>query len=228
MKKIFLVFGVIFSLIGCADSDDTVTPEKCPITADNFTFKQLGVNKYQIILKDESKRQYVANSSWAVSYYDSVFYKYHRPSIENFAEPIIEYLTQLDTKKLRFEYRSNGCGDMILKPTPLKPNKYCDNISIDYRQRVYYNDTTGFRVIFNDRNQLDKKLKYALIFKDNKTIDNYTFDALPNSVAYDSMLFHTPYDEIEYLKEPDTTIFSDIIIDYPDGSQCRKELFFKR
>ena len=67
LKLLFLLFGVIFVVVGCSDESgsngDGVT-ETCPITSADFTYERVKQNQYKIKLNDESKRQYAGSIRW--------------------------------------------------------------------------------------------------------------------------------------------------------------------
>lgn len=76
MKRLlFLLFGALFALAGCADESGTNggNTETCPITSADFSYEEIAVNKYKLTLNDETKRQYVGGARWAL-YDDNVAY----------------------------------------------------------------------------------------------------------------------------------------------------------
>lgn len=225
MKKLFLIFGALFALAGCADesgSNGGVT-ETCPISSADFSYNEIAVNKYEIILNDENKRQYAGNGRWTVWNDYNVIY-----DRTNGDEPIFTFMSPLNKKEIAFYYNNIKCGDnVVLKPTPVNPNPDCNNIIIDYQQRVNFAEPeSSFYVQFQDINQIDNNLKYSIKFTDNKTLERE-----PETIYDNSIVFRAMYSEIEHLRSyiggSYGEIFADLLIDYADGSQCIKELYFE-
>ena len=225
MKKLlFLLFGALFALAGCADESGTNggNTETCPITSADFSYEEIAVNKYKLTLINKNKRQYFGGARWAL-YNDNVAY-----DKTNNVETTITFFEPDNKKELIFYYNNNQCGDtVILKPTPANLNSNCDNILINYLQQVNYANPSSFYVQFKDINQLDNNLKYTIKFTDNKTLERE-----PETVYNSSIVFRAMYSEIEhlisYFPSGNGGIFADLIIDYPDGSQCIKEIFFDK
>lgn len=94
-------------------------------------------------------------------------------------------------------------------------------------QQVNYANPSSFYVQFKDINQLDNNLKYSIKFTDNKTLERE-----PDTIFNDSIVFRAMYSEIEhlisYFPHGNGGIFADFIIDYSDGTQCIKEIFFDK
>ena len=70
MKRLFLIFGALFAIAGCADESGTngVNTETCPITSADFSYERIPQDSYEmqykIKLDNESKRQYENNVKW--------------------------------------------------------------------------------------------------------------------------------------------------------------------
>ena len=224
MKKLlFLLFGALFALAGCADESGTNggNTETCPITSADFSYERVAQNKYKMKLIDESKRQYAGSARWAL-YNDNVMYDKN-----NIIEATITFLEPLNKKELVFYHNDKKCGDNII----LKPSPSCDNITINYWQKVSYGSmqfpddvpVSNFYVQFHDINQLDNNLTYTIKFTDNQTLER-----VPDTISNNSIVFRTKRDNIAHLRQSIVDgIYADLIIDYPNGSQCVKEVFFK-
>jgi len=224
MKKLlFLLFGALFALAGCADESGTNggNTETCPITSADFSYERIAQNKYKMKLIDESKRQYTGGARWALNN-DNVMYDKN-----NIIEATITFIEPVGKKELVFYYNDKKCGDYVI----LKPSPSCDNMTINYLQRVSYGSiqfpgdvpVSNFYVQFQDINQLDDNLTYTIKFTDNQTLER-----VPDTIYDNSIVFRTLYANVEHLRQSIVDgIYADLIIDYTDGSQCVKEIFFK-
>ena len=224
MKKLlFLLFCALFALAGCADESGTNggNTEICPISSADFSYERVVQNQYQMKLDNESKRQYAGGVRWEAFNTGNMFGEINTTKLE----PLLEYNNYRVTypKEITFYYNNNQCGEtIILKPKSTNPN--CDNILIDYSQRVYYGSPrSSFYIQFKDINQLDNTLKYTLRFSDSLNVE-------PITINNDTITFYALYNQIEHLIGPMNMsgIFADFIIDYSDGSQCIKEIYFTK
>ncbi len=195
--------------------------ETCPITSADFSYERIAQNKYQIKLDNESKRQYAGGVRWYTFSTGNMFGDIDTTTLE----PELEYNNYRVTypKEITFYYNNNQCGEtIILKPKSTNPN--CDNVLIDYLQRAYFSSVrSSFYIQFKDVNQLDNTLKYTLQFSDS-------LNAELIKINNDTITFYALYNQIEHLIGPSnmTGVFADFIIDYPDGSQCIKEIYFTK
>lgn len=223
MKKLILLFGVIFALAGCADdnnSNNAVT-ETCPISSEDFSYERIAQNQYKMKLSDENKRQFAAGVRWKAINTGNLLGNINTTELE----PLLKFNDYQVTniKEVTFYYNDKQCGNsIVLKPKSTNIN--CDNMSIAYFQEVFYAEPySSLYVQFKDNQQLDKTLKYAIKFTEDLTIET-------NDIRDTSVVFSALYSQIAPLKAPAGAecIFADFIINYPDGSQCIKEIYFNR
>ncbi len=215
MKKLFLLFSLLFALAGCADESGTNggNTETCPITSADFSYERIAQNKYQIKLDNESKRQYARGVYWKEGRNTGGFVS---NSYE--LEPLIEYPKGGDKKEVIFYYNNNQCGEtIILKPKSTYSK--CDDITLDYYQYdATYNSayqTVIFLVKF--KSPVDLSLDTELRF-DNGVIQ---IRNAPSDELYHQ--FTIPYNSIKDIIIG-SEIYNDVIIKYPDNTECVKEL----
>ncbi len=195
MKKLlFLLFGVIFVVVGCSDESgsngDGVT-ETCPITSADFTYERVKQNQYKIKLNDESKRQYSVSGE----------------------------------KDIVFYYNNMQCGEkIVLKPVPENLNQNCDMLLIDYFQDYLFMDAESY--FFIKLQNIDNNVKYKIVLANNMELQNYKQSTYQKgSIEFNIISANITNLMQEYLGQ---RIFGDLIIDYPDDSQCIKEICFNR
>ena len=121
MKKLlFLLFGVIFVVVGCSDESgsngDGVT-ETCPITSADFTYERVKQNQYKIKLNDESKRQYAGSIRWKSLGEQNI-------KSDNL-EPLLEFNKNSvsSEKDIVFYYNNMPCGEKNCFKTSSRKSK---------------------------------------------------------------------------------------------------------
>ncbi len=214
MKKLlFLLFGVIFALAGCADESGTNggNTETCPITSADFSYERIAQNKYKMKLIDESKRQYARGVYWEEGRNTGGFI-----SEPYNIEPLIEYLKGGAKKEVIFYYNNNQCGETIILKPKSTYNK-CDDIQIEYYQNATYGTNQSVIFIVEYDNTFDISLKTSLSF-DNGLIQEQN---APSGI--NAHQFVIPYNSIKELKIG-TYIYADVIIEFPNNTECVKEL----
>lgn len=223
MKKLlFLLFGVIFVVVGCSDESgsngDGVT-ETCPITSADFTYERVKQNQYKIKLNDESKRQYAGSIRWQ---------SLREPNIKSDnLEPSLEFNKNSVSgeKDIVFYYNNMQCGEkIVLKPVPENLNQNCDMLLIDYFQDYLFMDAESY--FFIKLQNIDNNVKYKIVLANNMELQNYKQSTYQKgSIEFNIISANITNLMQEYLGQ---RIFGDLIIDYPDDSQCIKEICFNR
>ncbi len=214
MKKLlFLLFGVIFALAGCADESGSNggSSETCPITSADFTYERIKQNQYQIKLNNESKRQYARGVYWKEGRNSGGFIS--RP---HDIEPLIEWPQGGRLKEATFYYNNNQYGNNIVFK-PKSTYSKCDDIQREYYQNATYGNNQTVIFIVEYDNTFDVSLKTSLSF-DNGLIQEQN---APNGTF--NHQFIIPYNSIKELKIG-TDIYADVVIEFPDNTECVKEL----
>lgn len=221
MKKLlFLLFGALFALAGCADESGTNggNTETCPITSADFTYERVikcssglfnFADVYNIKLLDDNKSQYADNILWKAnndknSYRDAENGIYNNREY-NKIEPQIpfsypEYSPNIDNKTATLFYNGYQCGE----PIQLKINStssMCDKVIIDNNVSVY-NPYNNMHLQMDGRKailQEDGKILFEVYIND----DNYTNAKLifPNNIGQleEDLNKHSSYMEYQQL-----------------------------
>lgn len=212
MKKLLFLFFIPFILASCSNgTTNNVDIASCPITSSDFMYERVRFNQYQIKLNDENKRVYESGIFWMINDESNVSgTEYYE------IEPLLEWKNGSADKKAFFYYNNIKCGDNIsLKP--ISTYKSCDDVKIDYFQTAYGGSNVSFIVKYDTT--FDLTLNTALRF-DNGLIQNKN--------AADGTNYHQfsiPYSDIQSMIQVGTnSIYADVIIYYPDNTECVKEL----
>lgn len=221
MKKIFLLFGALFLIAGCADeggSNSGVT-ETCPISSADFSYERVAQNQYQIKLDNESKRQYAGGVYWEEGLNSGGFIS--RP---HDIEPLIEWPQGDYLKEAIFYYNNNQCGETIVFK-PKSTYSKCDDIIIDYDQGDFPSLSIGtLPLTVQYPNNFDYANTNSKIILDNgiKTDVNIT---TASDGYYVQGNFSLKYSDIEnLLLSNHRYLYLDLVITFPDNTECVKEL----
>lgn len=219
MKKLFLIFGALFAFAGCADESgsNNIVSNACPISSADFNYERIAQNQYQITLNDENKRQYAGSVIWKANNNSNL----GGATETNEIEPLIIWENGGDLKEATFYYNNIQCGSTLT----LKPQStygMCDNITINYDQGdIYISGTTNPQL----------KVSYPFNFDYTNTQSKIVFDSgieysgnLVASSGYVNGYFTTQYNVIEGALQNYTDLYLDLVITYPDNTECIKEL----
>ena len=114
MKKLlFLLFGAIFALAGCADDSEQDYSTKCPISSADFTFQRPNppYKTVKLILLYEDKRQYSRGVKWI----DESGREYNK------IEPEIFYnINDTQYEGASLYYNGVKCGPELIFAEPVK------------------------------------------------------------------------------------------------------------
>lgn len=226
MKKLlFLIFGVIFALAGCADESGTNggSSETCPISSADFSYEKISKDsyeiQYQIKLNNTSKREYENNVKW-IGGYDRVRKK---PFEYSELEPLLIYAhNPSPQKEATFYYNNNQCGDTIILK-PISTYKNCDSIIVDYYQDNAYIKENTQEVHFHVKYKggVDLSLNSELKF------NNGFAESRSGTITTSGHQFLVPYSKIQNtIDKNNPKIYADVIIKYPNNEECVKEVEF--
>lgn len=226
MKKLlFLLFGALFALAGCADESGTNggNTETCPITSADFSYERIPQDSYEmqykIKLDNESKRQYENNVKW-VGGNDRVT---NEPFEYNELEPLLIYEhNPSQQKEATFYYNNNQCGDTIILK-PISTYKSCDSIIVDYDQgnATFNENTQEVHFYVKYKGGVDLSLNSELKF------NNGFAKSRSGTITTSGHQFLVPYSQIQNtIDKNNPKIYADIIIKYPNNEECVKEVEF--
>lgn len=213
MKKLLFLFFIPFILASCSDgTTNNVEIASCPINSSDFTYERVKFNQYQIKLNDESKRGYEKGVIWMINDENNISgTEYYE------IEPLLEWKNGSEDKKGFFYYNNVKCGDNI-SFKPVSTYKLCDDVKVDYLQTAY-NGSNNVLFLVKYDTTFDLSLNAALRF-DNGFVQNKN---AANGTDYHQ--FSIPYSDIQSMIQVGTnSIYADVIIYYPDNTECVKEL----
>ncbi len=219
MKKLFLIFGVIFALAGCADESGTNggNTETCPISSADFSYERVAQNQYQMKLDNESKRQYASGVYWK-EYLSGFISRPHS------IEPLIEWDNGGYPKEATFYYNNNQCGETIIFK-PKSTYSKCDDIIIKYYQGDFPSLSIGtLPLTVQYPNNFDYTNTNSKIILDNGIEADVNITTASDGY-YVQGNFSLKYSDIEnLLLSNHRYLYLDLVITFPDNTECVKEL----
>ena len=220
MKKLlFLLFGALFALAGCADESGTNggNTETCPISSADFSYERVAQNQYQMKLDNESKRYYASGVYWKEGLSGFISSPYD-------IEPLIEWDNGGYPKEATFYYNNNQCGETIIFK-PKSTYSKCDDIIIDYDQGDFPSLSIGtLPLTVQYPNNFDYTNTNSKIILDNGIEADVNITTASDGY-YVQGNFSLKYSDIEnLLLSYHRYLYLDLVITFPDNTECVKEL----